>query len=141
MSKLLRCRRLLMIILAPFITGSRSISQKSMRAVNVKNETVPVEHQTPADLISGFRKIKQFNDLIPEGTKPNKGLFNIYKVTDKYYFEIPDSLLGREMLAVTRLVRTPAGLKIETHSYGGEEENSQVWKWERHGIWPYAVNL
>src|ERR1700712_3249484 len=126
MSKILRYRRSLIIFLVPFIAGSCSISQKRLRPMAVKNETVPVEHQMPTDLINGFRKIKKFNDLIPEGTKPNKGLFNIYKVSDKYYFEIPDSLLGREMLAVTRLVRTPAGLKVETHSYGGEEENSQV---------------
>jgi hypothetical protein len=72
--------------------------------------------------------IKKFADLIPEKTKVIKGLFNAYKVDGKYYYEIPDSLFNREMLVVTRFVKTPA----LTYQYGGEEANEQVWKWERH---------
>jgi hypothetical protein len=76
--------------------------------------------------------IKKFSDVIPAKTKVNKGLFNTYKVDGKYYFEIPDSLINREMLIITRLSKTPAGIKIMYHQYGGESENEQVWKWERH---------
>jgi hypothetical protein len=76
--------------------------------------------------------IKKFSDVIPAKTKVNKGLFNTYKVDGKYYYEIPDSLLGREMLMVTRLAKTPADIKVSNQQYGGEEANDQVWKWERH---------
>lgn len=76
--------------------------------------------------------IKKFSDLIPSKTKVDNGLFNTYKVEGKYYFEIPDSVLGREMLVVTRLVKTPADLKVPNQQYGGESQNEQVWKWERH---------
>ncbi len=76
--------------------------------------------------------IKKFSDVIPEKTKVNKGLFNTYKVDGKYYFEIPDSVMGREMLVVTRLAKTPADIKVGNQQYGGEKANDQVWKWERH---------
>jgi hypothetical protein len=76
--------------------------------------------------------IKKFADVIPAKTKVNKGLFNTYKVDGKYFFEIPDSILTREMLVVTRLSKTPTGLKSFGQQYGGEESNNQVWKWERH---------
>ena len=76
--------------------------------------------------------IKKFADLIPAKTKVDKGLFNTYKVDGKYYFEIPDSILNREMLVVTRLAKTPADIKVSNQQYGGEEANDQVWKWERH---------
>ncbi|WP_259068754.1 zinc-dependent metalloprotease [Mucilaginibacter sp. X4EP1] len=76
--------------------------------------------------------IKKFSDVIPAKTKVDKGLFNTYKVDGKYYFEIPDSLLNREMLMVTRLAKTPADVKVSNQQYGGEESNDQVWKWERH---------
>jgi len=76
--------------------------------------------------------IKKFSDLIPANTKVDKGLFNTYKVDGKYYYEIPDSLLGREMLMITRLARTPADIKVSNQQYGGEELNEQVWKWQRH---------
>ncbi|MFA6083295.1 zinc-dependent metalloprotease [Mucilaginibacter sp.] len=75
--------------------------------------------------------IKKFSDLVGK-VKGDNGLFNTYKVDGKYYFEIPDSLLEREMLVVTRFVKTPAGLKSFGQQYGGEEVNEQVWKWQRH---------
>lgn len=76
--------------------------------------------------------IRKFNELISTKIKADNGLFNTYKVDGKYYYEIPDSLLGREMLVVTRFVKTPAKLKTFGEQYGGEEVNEQVWKWERH---------
>jgi len=76
--------------------------------------------------------IKKFSDLIPAKTKVDKGLFNTYKVEGKYYYEIPDSLMGREMLVVTRLAKTPANINVPYNQYGGEEANQQVWKWEKH---------
>lgn len=76
--------------------------------------------------------IKKFSELISGKIKPDSGLFNTYKADGKYYYEIPDSLLGREMLVVTRFVKTPAKLKTFGEQYGGEEVNEQVWKWERH---------
>ena len=36
------------------------------------------------------------------------------------------------MLVVTRLAKTPAGLRVFGQQYGGEGQNDQVWKWERH---------
>jgi len=75
--------------------------------------------------------IKKFSDLITGKIKADSGLFNTYKVDGKYYYEIPDSLLSREMLVVTRFIKTPSGLHT-SQQYGGEELNEQVWKWERH---------
>ena len=43
-------------------------------------------------------------------------------------FEIPDSLFDREMLLVTRMARTQAGL-----GYGGQKANTQVVRWQRQG--------
>jgi len=76
--------------------------------------------------------IKKFSELITGKIKADSGLFNTYKVDGKYYYEIPDSLINREMLVVTRYVKTPGGLKTFGQQYGGEELNNQVWKWERH---------
>jgi len=74
-----------------------------------------------------------FDQLIPAGTKFNAGLFKTYLVGSKYYFEIPDTLLGRPMVVITRFKKTPFGLTTLQHQYGGEKENEQVWTWERHG--------
>jgi len=90
---------------------------------------------TVATAMAGAPKkegIKKFSEIITAKTKADSGLFNTYKVDGKYYYEIPDSLINREMLVVTRYVKTPGGLKTFGQQYGGEELNDQVWKWERH---------
>lgn len=61
---------------------------------------------------------KPYKEVITDKAITKTGLFTVHKVEDKYYFEINDSLLGREILAVTRFVKVPAGA-----GYGGEIAN------------------
>lgn len=77
--------------------------------------------------------IKSFNEVITAKAKTKNGLFKTYKVDDKWYFDIPDSLLNREMLIVTRLNKVPSGVTVGNQQYGGEELNDQVWQWEKRG--------
>lgn len=104
----------------------------TVKTTNGKTGVTTVATATVSKTSKKEGEIKKFSDLIPEKTKVDKGLFNVYKVEGKYYYEIPDSLLGRDMLVVTRLAKTPANLKVPNEQYGGEEANEQVWKWERH---------
>ena len=57
-----------------------------------------------------------------------KGLFNVQKHKDDYYFQIPDSLLGRLFLTTTRYISTP----VDAGVYGGELANEQVLYWEKN---------
>ncbi len=75
---------------------------------------------------SGNNEIKPFSDVISSSAEKDEGLFNVYKDNSKYYYEIPDSLLGREMLMVSRIARTADGIL-----YGGMRHNNQVLRWER----------
>lgn len=69
---------------------------------------------------------KTYDRLIADEAISTKGLFDVHKVGDKYYFEISDSLLNREMLVVTRFIKTPSGAR----NYGGEKisENTIVFE-------------
>jgi hypothetical protein len=55
------------------------------------------------------------------------GLFGVAQHENDWYFEVPDSLLGRRMLAVTRFVSNTVG----AGEYGGEEVNEQMIYWEK----------
>lgn len=121
------------------ILANSCASKKATQTVTVKTTTTTAAGTTTtttatASTAAPSKKdgIKKFTDVIPPKTKVDNGLFNTYKTDGKYYFEIPDSLLGREMLMITRLAKTPSGVKIPYQQYGGEFENEQVWKWERH---------
>ena len=77
--------------------------------------------------------IKPFSEVVTNKAKSKTGLFKTHRVDDKWYFEIPDSMLNREMLVVTRLAKVPANVKVGNQQYGGEQINEQVWQWERRG--------
>lgn len=70
---------------------------------------------------------KPYKDVITDKAKTSKGLITVHKVDDKYFFEIADSLIGRDIMTVTRFSKTPAGGGI----FGGEEVNRQMVRWEK----------
>ena len=70
---------------------------------------------------------KAFGEGITKKAVSQKGVFSVHFLDDKYYFEIPDSLLGRELLAVTRFTKVAGGAR----KYGGEEVNEQSLQFEK----------
>lgn len=59
-------------------------------------------------------------------TIDRKGLFSVKKVGEDWFFEIPDSILNKEILAVVRVTSAPTGAS----RYGGEQANKQVVYWQ-----------
>jgi hypothetical protein len=72
-------------------------------------------------------KLKPYSEVIPAKAVTSNGLFSVHNVDDKYYFEIPDSLLNREFLFTTRLVKVPTGSPM----FGGELVNSIIVAFEK----------
>ena len=71
---------------------------------------------------------KSFRSFFDQSkVRTQKGLIVIHWQDDKYYFEIPNSLFGKDLLTVTRYVRMAAGAPI----YGGEQTNQNVLRFER----------
>jgi hypothetical protein len=69
-----------------------------------------------------------FGDVIPDSAHSDEGLITTHRFKDKLYFEVADSLLGRELLMVSRVSKAQAEL-----AYGGQKINTQVLRWERRG--------
>jgi len=69
---------------------------------------------------------KPYKDVITDKAVTHKGLFTVHKIEDKWYFEIPDSMLLREFMAITRFGKTAGG-----GVYGGELANQQTLQWEK----------
>jgi hypothetical protein len=85
---------------------------------------VPVKK---ADSTVTAKKPVAYNKIIPENARAQNGLFDIRQVDQKWYFEVPDSLLGRYLLTVTRYVSTAQGMS----SFGGEKINEQTIYFEK----------
>ncbi len=72
--------------------------------------------------------IRTYKDIITPKATTDSGLFLVHKIDEKFLFEIPDTLLGREMFMVTRISKTAQSI-----GYGGESLNEQVLRWQRLG--------
>ncbi|HYW30403.1 MAG TPA: zinc-dependent metalloprotease [Gemmatimonas sp.] len=58
-----------------------------------------------------------------------RGGITLHKVDDRYFFEVPDSLLNRDFLMVTRIAGVPAG--SGGFQSAGSSLNERVIRWER----------
>jgi hypothetical protein len=66
--------------------------------------------------------------VITAEAKTRAGLFKTHQIGTRFYFEIPASELGKEMLLVTRAARVPVNM-----GYGGQQLGpTRVLRWERH---------
>jgi len=72
------------------------------------------------------KKPKPYKDVITAEAKTDSGLFHVHRIEEKLFFEIPQTMLDKEMLLVTRVARTHTDI-----GYGGEEENEQTVRWQR----------
>ncbi|MCG1037337.1 zinc-dependent metalloprotease [Polaribacter sargassicola] len=70
--------------------------------------------------------MQPYAKVVTKDHKTDDGLFKVHSKDDTYLFEIPDSLINREMLMVTRIAKTASGI-----GFGGGKTNTQVLRWER----------
>jgi len=72
---------------------------------------------------------KPYAEVITEEAVSDEGLFTVHQVGDRYFFEIPESLYGQDMLLITRIGRVPAG--FGGFIVSGTKVSEQVLRWER----------
>tara|TARA_R110000796_G_scaffold96719_1_gene202984 strand:+ start:392355 stop:394835 length:2481 start_codon:yes stop_codon:yes gene_type:complete len=70
---------------------------------------------------------KPYNEVITKDAVSDDGLFQVHKIDDKYFFEIPNDLLGRDMLMVSRIAKTASGI-----GFGGGKTSTLMLRWERY---------
>ena len=117
-------KKLTLIIVLLLIFSSQDIfSQSRKKRKEDKNAVTKVEPKA-----TDAKKVpKPYKKVIDSTAVTQKGLIDVHKIDNKYLFEIPDSILGSEIMTITRYSKTPAGGGI----FGGEEINRQVVRWEK----------
>ncbi|MCF6140958.1 zinc-dependent metalloprotease [Flavobacterium sp. K77] len=113
---------LLMLCLLSF-SATETFAQSKKKKKNDKT-AVAAPMAKPAE---GKKEPKPYKKVIDSTAVTQKGLIDVHKTDNKYLFEIPDSLLGGEIMTITRYSKTPAGGGI----FGGEEINRQVIRFEK----------
>jgi len=67
---------------------------------------------------SAGARMRVYKALITNKAKTYSSFVRVHQVDDKYYLEIPDSLLGREILTVNRLGRAAADFRSADSPFG-----------------------
>jgi hypothetical protein len=74
---------------------------------------------------------KPYKEVITEKAKTMKGLFSVHKIEDKYFFEIGDSMLNRDLLVVNRISKAPADARNGFSGFAGDDINESVIRFEK----------
>jgi len=85
-------------------------------------------HPAPARATTGP---KPYKDVITDKAKTDEGLFKVHKIDDKYFFEIPDTLLNREILVVNRISKAATGMRAGFFGYAGDQIGQNVVRFEK----------
>jgi hypothetical protein len=115
--------KLLLILFVLGISVDMQAQKKERKSKKKDKVATPAPKPKPKkDAILPYSKV------ITKKAKSDDGLFKVHQVDEKYFYEIPDSLLEREMLMVTRISKTASGI-----GFGGGKQNTQVLRWQKNG--------
>jgi hypothetical protein len=117
-----------LLFLGLVIFGEDAFAQKK-RKKDAKNQPEAAAPASPSSRPPVSRNgIKPYAEVITAKAKSKEGLFTVHEMEGKYYYEIPDTLLGRDMLVVTTIAKTADGI-----GYGGERTNTLLVRWDKNG--------
>jgi len=71
---------------------------------------------------------RPYADVITADAVTDEGLFDVHRIGDDLYFEIPRALLGRDMLLIVDQRGT-----IRGQGFAGQEVSNRIVRWERLG--------
>ncbi len=102
-----------------------SLAMSSAVVYGQKKEDTKTDKEKIEKKDSTITKVKKIDELIKKGTY-KKGLFNTIQVKTDIYFEIPDSLFGRQFLVVNKLSQVPMEVNEAGLNKGMNYENKVI---------------
>lgn len=119
-----------LILLVLMMVGLSNADAQSRRERKKQEEEAAKKAATAQPQKAPEKKggIQPFSKVITKDAETDQGLFNVHKLDDKYYFEISDTLLNRDMLMVSRIAKTASGI-----GFGGGKTNTQMLRWQKEG--------
>ena len=85
----------------------------------------------PFSFSPGSSSSRPYSSVITSKAVTKTGLFFIHKVDERYFFEVPEHILGRDLLIVARISKAAADLRGSVLGYAGDQVNEQVIRLEK----------
>jgi hypothetical protein len=99
-------------------------AQKKRGKSNTTNQSTTISTNTTTS--SNKPGLKPYREVITEKAKTERGLITVHQVDDKWFWEVPDSIIDRELLIVTRISKSATGLNNGFSGYAGDIVNNNV---------------
>ncbi|WP_017496694.1 zinc-dependent metalloprotease [Flavobacterium sp. WG21] len=116
---------LILTTIAAFVLFPTSQFAQSNKKKSKKDESAAAPPEKKPE-----SAIKDYSKVITKDAISDDGLFKVHKVDKKYYFEIPNKYLNKDMLLVSRLSKLPSNLG-GGYVNAGSETNEQLIVWQR----------
>jgi hypothetical protein len=69
---------------------------------------------------------RPYKEVITNKAISEAGLFKVHRLEDRWFFEVPDSLLEREILVVNRVSKAATGIRMTEVGYSGDQIGENV---------------
>ena len=119
------------LLIAMLATGCSLLGGRSRPAPRPAAARPPAPAADAAARQQPASSIKPYAQVITPQMRSDSGLFTVHVSGAKLFFEIPDSLLGRDMLLISRIAAAPRDLSPFLNA--GVSVAEQLVRWERHG--------
>lgn len=103
-----------------FLTKERTLNSRSQQkptGINNNKDTIKA-------VIPG--KFKSYAEVVTKKAVSKNGMIKIHKIDERYFFEIPDSLMGKDLLIVNRISKGAVGAAGDAIGFAGDQINENV---------------
>lgn len=75
--------------------------------------------------------IKPYNVVITADMRSSRGFITVHQKEDKFFFEVPNNILGRDILIVSRVSKASAEMRNGNSGYAGDQIGETVFRFEK----------
>ena len=118
----MKARTTLLIVLACMIHLTTALGQKHSQKCRIGTPADSSTVSADSSCTPKKAKANAYDELLSKGGSGRDGLFLVRHIKDDWYFEVPEHLLGRLLLMVTRFTAVPEKFKMVS----GEMVNSST---------------
>jgi hypothetical protein len=122
----------LFILFVCLVNAMYAFSQKKSASAPVDSANLKFSLKGPGAGSSSPKSVqKPYKEIITDKAVTSRGMFLVHKVEEKIFFEIPDSLLKRDILTVARISKGAVGVRSGFSGYAGDAISENVVRFEK----------
>ncbi len=121
-----------------FIYSALGLASIASGCAVFQKKPAPMAKVTPvdrakktADSLKRATALKPYAEVITKDMKSQTGFFTVHQKDTKYFFEIPNKIMGRDILVVNRISKAASDMRNGSAGYAGDQIGETVYRFEK----------